>query len=760
MICCCTWVVFVLLLARSCSAAGCAMMAFLTRTAKAAPQRWAILAQLGASVVRARACSCSAIRFTLHVLLLFGGGHLEGIVAQAQIGGCIRFLRQCSCQKPCQVHRSSQIPKSRTGRSCVAKFVELGLLGMVLRLQAPARTDTVIAKAKRHPRFAGRLRPRVRGHNMSLLGHLSPSGGPRGAGLSMLNRTPPYPPDKSLNPLGKIRDVQLALAHAIPPQPTIKQLDQALMTTWHAVDDRPASALPGIAARPHQHVFKLWEARANLLLAPRTDSLLVDCFRHWRQLAPVLKAELQLKRAARQRKRDFLNDCLRQAEEASASGNHALTYRIVRVLAPKQPKKRIQIRTPQGQVQRPSAERDTLVSYFRELYQSPPDPPTTESCPALYTQEGCLRALQALPRQKAVLPGAAPGILWSIGASALAPAVTDTLNAAYGALPEPPQTELTDISLCLLPKPAKISQQPADVRPISLLHPVNKIQAGMLAQMVKPYLTSYLQDIPQYAYVSERSAPEALCRVFSHLYQVRQNAPTKEGMVQRRQQGVVRTECKGGITFSLDVAKAFDTIPRWVIRRACEDANIPSDVIQHIDAVHEQLNVGLCHFGYKGSCRTSRGIRQGCNLAPSLWSLATAYVHKHLRSALGPQVDRVLTWFADDVIAQWQVQSVQDLRSALSQLSALVAALRQFGMDVSSQKSVILYSLHGTKAAQFLQASRIKRADKWHLRVSPDLDFPTVRQHKYLGVIISYGSFETHTLDYRTKCASATFACL
>ena len=260
---------------------------------------------------------------------------------------------------------------------------------------------------------------------------------------------------------GRADEFALALAHALPLQPTIKQIDQALMTTWHAVDSRPAPALPGIADRPHHHVLKLWEARANMLLAPCTESLLGDCFTHWRALAPVLKAELQLKRAARQRKRDFLNDCLRQAEEASVSGNHALTYRIVRVLAPKQPKKRIQVRTPQGQVQRPSAERDTLVSYFRDLYQSPIDPPETAPCPELYTLEMCLQALQALPRQKAVLPGAAPGILWSIGATALAPAVTDALNGDFGALPEQPQP---DISLCLLPKPTKIAQQPADVR--------------------------------------------------------------------------------------------------------------------------------------------------------------------------------------------------------------------------------------------------------------------------------------------------------
>ena len=85
------------------------------------------------------------------------------------------------------------------------------------------------------------------------------------------------------------------------------------------------------------------------------------------------------------------------------------------------------------------------------------------------------------------------------------------------------------------------------------------IQASMLAFMVKPFLDSYLRGVPQYAYVSGRSAPEALGRVFSHLHSVRL-APKKERMVQRRQQGLTRTECLGGLTFSLDVAKAFDTI--------------------------------------------------------------------------------------------------------------------------------------------------------------------------------------------------------
>ena len=441
----------------------------------------------------------------------------------------------------------------------------------------------------------------------------------------------------------------------LPPQPTAAQLDLALKQAWHDTSARPALSPPDIKDRPHEQVLSLWQARAALLQAPISDSQLHNCFHQWRLLAPAIRAERLLKQAARQRKRDFLNDCLSQAETAAASGNHTVVYRMLKVLAPKQQRKRIQIRTPQGQVQRPAAERDTLVAYYEELYQAPSAEPALDACPVIYTADHCLHALRALPRPKSVLPGAAPGILWALGASAIAEEATRILNDALSALPDPPQPELTDISLCLLPKPAKIAQQPSDVRPISLLHPLNKIQASMLASMVKPFLDSYLRGVPQYAYVSGRSAPEALARVFSHLHSVRQLAPKKERMVQRRQQGLTRTECSGGLTFSLDVAKAFDTIPRWVIQAACVDAGIPQHILQHIDAVHAYLRVGINHFGHHGSCRTSRGIRQGCNLAPSLWCLATAFVYKQLLKALGPNAAEILTLFADDVIAQWKI---------------------------------------------------------------------------------------------------------
>ena len=162
MICCCARVIFVFLFARSCSAAGWAMMSSLTKAAKAGPQE----------VGRRFGCSCasmfllrSVIRFTLHVLLLFGGdaatwkeswrsmARLDG----SRLGACISFLLQCSCQKA--LPGAPKAPRFRKAGPVEVvlqslwsqtNFKELeGLLGMVLRLQAPARTADPVKDAKK-----------------------------------------------------------------------------------------------------------------------------------------------------------------------------------------------------------------------------------------------------------------------------------------------------------------------------------------------------------------------------------------------------------------------------------------------------------------------------------------------------------------------------------------------------------------------------------------------------------------------------------
>ena len=130
---------------------------------------------------------------------------------------------------------------------------------------------------------------------------------------------------------------------------------------------------------------------------------------------------------------------------------------------------------------------------------------------------------------------------------------------------------------------------------------------------------------------------------------------------------------------------------------------------------------------------------------------------EQLLKALGPNAAEILTLFADNVIAQWKINDPAELRQTMSQLTILIATLNTSAWMSAHRRVSFLYFLHGRKADKFLCNARFKRADKWHIRVSPDLDFPIVRQHKYLGVIIFYGSFKVHTLEHLIHCASTAF---
>ena len=54
---------------------------------------------------------------------------------------------------------------------------------------------------------------------------------------------------------------------------------------------------------------------------------------------------------------------------------------------------------------------------------------------------------------------------------------------------------------------------------------------------------------------------------------------------------------------------------------------------------------------------TNKGIRQGCGLAPTLWSMFTAVVMARLLERLTP---RELTAFADDWLFQWVINKIED----------------------------------------------------------------------------------------------------
>ncbi|CAE7030621.1 unnamed protein product [Symbiodinium sp. CCMP2592] len=553
----------------------------------------------------------------------------------------------------------------------------------------------------------------------------------------------------------------------LPAAATLKDIDRALQDTWLQLrpnSQAEPSAPVGAATAPTQTdtstlVPRIWELRAERRLLAQ-DRSLHGQLAHWRVSVRIQELERVAGAARRRRKRQFLLEQMEQAEAAAQRGHLTAVYAAVRRLAPKKAGLKLHVRTPEGHMQGPRAERDTLIAHFRELYQaSSAQPGRALPCTEhLFTEGACTAALMRLPAQKAAHPKSAPGVLWKLGASILGPALSHILNNSYANVPSSLPLELRQVAMCLVPKPGRRAQQPSDARPISLLHPANKAHASMLNDLLAPFLVPYLATAPQFAYCHGRSTMEALHRVFSHFHAVRAQAPTRSRMVQRRRDNTARHPCTGGLSFSLDVAQAFDSIPRWVVVAALRAAGTPEAIITQVVALHAQILLEVDHGGEVATCHTARGVRQGCPLSPSLWAAATTFVYHRLLEELGPGAAQVLTVFADDIIGQWQITSLTALQDSLDQIRRLTRVLQHHGFQVSPKKSVILLQVIGPHAERCLGKLRFRDQGVAKIRVAADLSYPVVRRHTYLGMIIGYGAFERHSVDYRCKRAAQVFA--
>ena len=556
---------------------------------------------------------------------------------------------------------------------------------------------------------------------------------------------------------------RLELSRLLPARPSIAIMDRCLKKAWAAcapvIDPAPA------AQQPCDQVPCLWRLRAQRAQLsqrvggthPRSPAQLI--WQLWSTTAKILRMEREVARQKREKRRRFLLEQTGIAEQAAQQGRITTVYRVVRTLAPKQDRAKLQIRDSEGNLQGPAAECRSLLAHFRDTYQAPLAQLScvTPCRTSLLDSESCAAALASLPALKTVHPAAAPGVLWKYGASQLGAPLSHCLNQAFASLPRKLPLEIRQVAMCLVPKPGKKAQQPGDARPISLLHPASKAHARVLTQQLSPYLQRYIQNAPQFAYCQGRSATEALHRVVSHFHACRARA-ARATMVQRRRDGVTRAPCVGGLTFSLDIAQAFDTLPRWVIVAGLREAEVPQSLIDHVLGLHAQILIEITHHGCQAQCNTARGIRQGCPLSPALWAIASTYVFHRLCESLGPNTTDIITMFADDVIAQWDITNGSDLEDCIKQLARLAYVLRAHGMSVSAQKSVILYQLHGPLAQRILGSRRFKDKGVAHLRVDSELAFPVVRKHKYLGLMLSYSALERHSVEYRCRRAGIVFS--
>ena len=566
----------------------------------------------------------------------------------------------------------------------------------------------------------------------------------------------------------KFRHVAACRLQLHPHQPgddPCDHLNAQLTKAWEDVAAtlglKPGRDAPevGMLPLPEASIKRLWHLKHLLQQQPASTFAQRSQALHLRQSIRSLQKELRQR--SKQRKQDRVDAILRQAESTASPSS---LYKAARLLAPKQRHCRIQLRDGEGQLMSPKGELQAITDHFRSIYErrtndlQAPTPQAALSFDPLEVQH----ALASLPSSKALPPEYAPAPLWKLAAEpageCLAQGLADSLQPPHYALP----SKWHKVHVCLIPKVA-MARAPKQLRPICLLPPGSKVLAMMLADRIRDRAEAYIRRYPQFAYITHRSTEDAISRVCSHLAEARRAASDALPNAHRRKAGDTPKAIAGGLSLSLDVDKAFDSLPRDQLVLAMQDAALTPDEIALAVHIHEEARLHFQISDQETDLPLQQGVRQGCGLSPLLWSLATSRICQAYLTATHTRREPAgePTLYADDIWTSWMVHSQEQLRSSLRAAGTLIQILEEAGLRVSPTKTVMLYALQGTAARSTLKAKLTKfdtGEPALKIRVGSRI-FPVkvVTAHQYLGAQVSYAGHELANLQHRLDLGRQTY---
>ncbi|CAE7458415.1 unnamed protein product [Symbiodinium natans] len=454
------------------------------------------------------------------------------------------------------------------------------------------------------------------------------------------------------------------------------------------------------------------------------------------------------------RKKQHLDALIMEARNSSSP--MTAVHQILKRYAPKVRQKRLQLRTSQGHILTPQEEMQQIVGHFKQVYKQPDHAPSGRPVDqaVVFDPHNVLLAFSKLPN-KALPSHFLPAPLWRASAHLATQVFQQTLVAACDReelfLPK----AWHEIQVALIPKPSKPATSADSLRPISLLSPMAKVLAKLVAEEIRPIVSKAATRIPQFAYLEGRQTCDAIDRAFGHCREIRERRQNATVTTRERRAGKTAQIVSGGVTLSLDLRKAFDSIPWRCLQQCLEHFRIPASTIQLILYLHENATYIFKTPRAQGSVLAGQGIRQGCGLAPMLWTLYSLYLASKLDTAAPSALK---TFFADDFLAQWTIETWSDMKSVPTQISKIVAVLEDHGMQLSPGKTVVLYSLWGTQVHACLKPMLCQHATLGKcLRIGTanltgkSYLLPVVMSHEYLGVKLSYKNFEWQTLKHRLR---------
>lgn len=509
-------------------------------------------------------------------------------------------------------------------------------------------------------------------------------------------------------------------------------------------------------------ILNKWEHRRRMLRPGQGD--LKDLFQKWFHVIHFQKLKRLHKKQAKVIRQQQFREIVNTAAAAAAHHDTHKLFNLINRFAPKQPRKQIQLRNTAGQLASPVESAAIMYKFVADTWAGPSSLDLTfDQAPGVpFTVHQLQKALSLIPISRAVAKPFAPGIVWRQHAAFLAPMLHEHLRFWWSFNPPIIPSSWKNGWLFMIPKPSRPPVQPEHLRPLALQEPVGKAIIGLLIHLAMKDALTQVVPYPVWAYVEHRSTLDAIRRVSIHCVQVRTLLSQQRSTPHARAAKTTRFQLYGGLQLCLDLRRAFDMVDRRKLFAKMRCLNIQPSLIQLLSAWHEECFYLVQHGSEDQPISVGRGVRQGCKAAPGLWTFFTIlFLHELMAHVSLHWIQTHLTLYADDFHIGASFTSLAEFETFHKTLGILFSTLKLMDMQLNPGKSVAIMELRGSLSTALKHRLVHQHQSGAVLKIEvpdhADVFIPVLRSTKYLGVIISYDSFEDASLTHRLQLMKVGF---
>jgi len=505
-----------------------------------------------------------------------------------------------------------------------------------------------------------------------------------------------------------------------------------------------------------------WYHRRILLAITRPT--LQNLYRAWYHFTQFTVLKRKHRLFIKLLKRQHLQDLIHEVDQASQQNDSFKVYNIISRYTPKQPRKKIRLRSDTGAPASAEEVRHMTQEFIRTKWAGPTkiylEPRPFQGIP--FDVDELAHEIAKTPAVKSVAPQFLPGIVLKPFAHSLAQMLYTQLAVWWTQDQIFVPAQWRHAWVAFLPKPNKVPSCLDNLRAIALMEPLGKNVLGIITRQLRRAIHATIVRWPQFAYVEFRSAHDAIRRVSAHCLETRQLLRNQQRNVHQRAAQLPTFRTCGGIQLFLDIHRAFDAIPRQPLFDHLRSMPINQDLVSILGSWHNETAYITQHDQISVETATGCGIRQGCRAAPVLWTAFTDLIFEALSQEIASTwIQKAVTLFADDIHCGDVFYSEWELEQILCKFGILLDVIERHGLTISLSKSMVLISIGGTNCRK-VQARLLHRDDHGCFLFIPRADgrqskLPVQKTACYLGVQMSYNMPEMLTLQHRMKAARQAF---